>query len=142
MSDAVGIVVLIGRILFAVHFLVAATGHLTQGGMMVGYARSKGFPLAFGAGWPAGVWLLAGALSVLLGVWPELGALLIALFVVVTALGIHQFWTIQDPAQRQAEMLNFTRNVTFLGAAIALFGFFAAAGGDLKFALLKPLIHF
>jgi hypothetical protein len=39
--------------------------------MMEGYAKQMNFPLAAIAGWPTGLWLIAGSLSIALGVWPD-----------------------------------------------------------------------
>lgn len=142
MSDTAGLVLLAGRILFSVMFLVSGVGHLTRGQMMVGYARSKAFPLAAVSGWPTGLYLLVGALSVALGIWPDVGALLLALFVTVSAFYFHNFWAVEDPETRQTEQLNFFRNITLLGASIVLFACFASAGAGLQFALTAPLIQF
>ncbi len=46
MSDAAGVVVLIGHILFAYFFgAVAGVGHFKRDQMMRGYARQAGFPV-------------------------------------------------------------------------------------------------
>lgn len=66
-------------------------------------ARQTGFPIPAIAGWPVGLWLLAGALSVAVGVWPDLGSLMIAAFVVPAALFFHAFWKVEDQTQRQTE---------------------------------------
>lgn len=142
MTDAAGVLLLLGRILFAAFFVVSMLGHLTRGEMMVGYARSKRFPLAAFAGWPAGAWLALGALSIVLGVWPDIGALLLALFVALAAFGIHNFWTLTDPGQRQTERFSFFRNLTYLGAALALLAFFVSVGDKLKFTITGPLFRF
>ena len=142
MSDAAGVIFLIGRVLFVVFFAFAARSHLTSGPMMVGYARSKGAPLADLGGWPGGVWLAVGSLSIALGIWPDIGALMLALFVIPMAYFIHNFWTLKDAQQRQTELGNFNRNVTYLGAALALFATFVALGHNLKFTITGPLLHF
>lgn len=82
MSDAAGLVVLAGRILFAFFFgYVAAWGaHIKMGSMMEGYAKQMNFPLAAIAGWPTGLWLIVGSLSIALGVWPDVGSLMIIAF--------------------------------------------------------------
>jgi putative oxidoreductase len=141
-SDLVALVFLVGRILFVAFFVLSARGHLTRGQMIVGYARSKGFPLWAVSGWQAGVWLALGSASVALGVWPDLGALLLALFVLITAFGIHRFWEIAEPQPRQAEQMNFFRNLTYLGGALALFAAFVALGDQLRFSLTGPLLRF
>lgn len=68
------VVVLIGRILFAALFVVSAYAHFGQTDAMTGYARSKGVPAAKLAVLLGGVLLTLGALSILLGLWPDLGA--------------------------------------------------------------------
>ncbi len=71
MSTAAGVVVLIGRILFAYFFgAVSGVGHFKRDQMMRGYAQQAGFPVPAVAGWVAGLWLIVGAVSVGLGIWP------------------------------------------------------------------------
>jgi hypothetical protein len=50
-----GIVVLIGRVLFAVFFIRSGIAHVRKHEGMKGYARSTGFPFPSIGGWPAGV---------------------------------------------------------------------------------------
>ena len=35
---------------------------------------------------------------------------------------MHDFWNIEDPAQRQNEMINFSKNMALMGGALALMG--------------------
>jgi hypothetical protein len=35
---------------------------------------------------------------------------------------MHNFWKVEDPAQRQNDMINFSKNVALAGAALALLG--------------------
>jgi putative oxidoreductase len=42
------------------------------------------------------------------------------LFLVPVTLGMHQFWSIHDPAQRHIQFAMFAKNVSMLGAAICL----------------------
>ncbi len=141
MSDTAGIVFLVGRILFAAFFVTATMGHFTRGGMMVGYARTRGFALAGAGGGPAGVWLALGVASVVLGVWPEIGALLLAAFSAVTAFSVHTFWKDADPQRKLTEMQDHVRNWTFVGSALVLFSVFASLGARVPFVLVPPLIH-
>lgn len=139
MSAAAGIVVLVGRVVFALFFVVAAMGHFTRREQMVGYARSVGFPAPALAWWPSGVWLLAGAVSVALGAWPDVGVLILAAWSVPTLWWFHPFWKVEDEQQRMTQMQLFWRNVTFLGAAVTLFGLFATLGDQLRYTLTAPL---
>jgi len=142
-SAGAGVVVLVGRVLFALYFgAIAGMGHIRQSQNFEGYARSVGFPLVAVAGWPAGVWLVLGALSVALGVWPDVGALMIGLFVVVAAFFFHAYWTLEDATQKMSQGFLFWRNIIALGASVALFGLFATLGPELRFTITAPLFQF
>jgi putative oxidoreductase len=134
----VDVLVLIGRILFAALFLQSAIGHLTQTKGMAGYAASKGVPAAYAATLAGGIPLALGGLSVLLGVWADLGALLLVVFLVPTALLIHAFWKESGEA-RMLEMIQFNKDMALAGAALALAGLFVIAGDDLGLTLTGPL---
>lgn len=135
------VLILIGRILFAAVFIGSAIGHLTQAEAMSGYARGKGLPMPKEAVLGSGVVLLLGGLSVLLGVWADLGALLLFLFLVPTALLMHPFWKESDPEAKQGEMQHFNKDMALAGAALMLFAFFAHTG-DLGATITGPLFDF
>ncbi len=131
--------VLIGRILFVPLFLSSAVGHLTQSKGMAGYAASKGVPLPQAAVVASGAFMLVGALSVLLGVWPDAGALLLALFLIPTAVLMHPFWKEDDAGTRQSEMIQFNKDLALGGAALMLLGLFSIAGDDIGLLWTGPL---
>ncbi len=135
------VLVLIGRILFSALFLNSAVGHLTKSEMMAGYSKSKGVPAARAAVIVSGVLLLLGGLSVLLGIWPDLGALLLVVFLLPTAVLMHAFWKETDPMARQGDMIHFLKDVGLAGAALMLFALFAYVGDDLGLTITGPLFH-
>jgi uncharacterized membrane protein YphA (DoxX/SURF4 family) len=128
-------------VLFAVFFANSAYGHFKNHTMMTGYAKQTGVPVPVVAGWPSGAWLAAAAVSVAAGIWADLGALMLAVFVVPAAGFLHAFWKIEDPTQRQTQRMSFLRNVAFLGAALALFAVFASIDHGLRFAVTGSLLH-
>lgn len=142
MSNAAGLVVLIGRIVFAIQFLSGAMTHFRMPEQMVGYARAMKAPAPALGGIPAAIWLLAASISLILGIWPDLGALMVALWGIPTAFYIHGWWRYDDPQQQQTQQIIFFRNVAFVGAGIALFGFFVAVGDDVPFVLVPALLSF
>ncbi|GLF92710.1 DoxX family membrane protein [Streptomyces yaizuensis] len=135
------VLVLIGRILFVLLFLNSAVGHLTKARAMSGYAASKGVPAPAAAVVLSGLLLLAGSVSVLLGIWADLGALLLALFLFPTALLMHRFWQEEDPMAKQGDMIHFFKDVSLGGAALMLIAFFSYAGHDLGLTLTGPLFR-
>jgi putative oxidoreductase len=135
------IIVLIGRILFAALFLGSAVGHLTQTKAMAGYAASKRVPFAAATVFGSGVLLAVGALMVLLGVWADLGALLLVVFLVPTAVMMHNFWTLPDPQARQMDLIHFNKDIALAGGALLAFVLFAHAGDDIGLTITGPLFH-
>ena len=113
-----GTVVVLGRFLFALIFLMAGTNHFSK--QTVGYAASQGVPLAAIAVPLAGVLAIAGGLSILLGYRANLGAWLIVLFLVPVSLMMHKFWTVSDPMMAQNQMVHFMKNVSMLGGALLI----------------------
>ena len=118
------VVLLIGRILFAALFVGSGIGHLTQTKGMAGYAQSRGVPMAAAAVVASGILILVGAALVVLGLWGDLGALLLVLFLLPTAVLMHAWWGESDPMSKQMEMVQFNKDVGLAGAALAFFWVF------------------
>src|SRR6201984_2533686 len=113
-----GTVVVLGRFLFALIFLMAGANHFNR--QTIGYAASQGVPLAAIAVPLSGVLAIAGGLSILLGYRAKLGAWLIALFLVPVSLMMHKFWAVADPMMQQMQMVMFMKNVAILGGALLI----------------------
>ncbi|MEV6138829.1 DoxX family protein [Nocardia sp. NPDC051990] len=105
-------------------FLGSAVGHFMQTDAMTAYAQIRGLPLARVSVLAGGVVLAVGGLSVLLGVWADLGALLLVIMLVPTAFLMHQFWRETDPQAKQGEMIHFNKDLSLAGASLMLFAFF------------------
>jgi putative oxidoreductase len=133
------LIVLIARVLFVGVFLVSAMGHLTQTGMMAGYAASKGVPLARPVVLISGVQILLGALSVLLGVWADLGALLLVAFLVPTAFVMHGFWREAEPQAKMTEQVQFVKDLALAGGALFVFVLVASLGEELGLVVTSSL---
>jgi uncharacterized membrane protein YphA (DoxX/SURF4 family) len=132
--------VLIGRVLFLAIFLYSAIPHLTKTTMMAGYAKSKGVPLPWPATFVGGILLLAGGISVLLGIWADLGALLLAVFLLPTAVLMHAFWR-ESGEGRMTEQTQFLKDTALAGAALMLTGLISIAGHGLGLTITGPLFH-
>lgn len=129
---------LIGRVLFSAIFLASGFGHLANAEEMSRYAASKGAPAPKASVLGTGVMLLAGGLSVLLGVWMEIGTWLLALFLFAAAFTMHDFWTIEDPGERSGQQAHFMKNLALAGAAIVLYWVVQTHGYG-PFTLGEPL---
>ena len=136
MSDTAGLILLAGRIVFALFFVMAGYRHIVGGAQMTEYARGVGFPVPALAPWPSGIVLAAGGVSIAAGIWPDIGALLLIAFLVPAAVWFHPFWKTPDD-QTQSQL--FFRNVTLIGACIALFAVFTGLGDGLRYAVTDAL---
>lgn len=114
------ILVLGARFLFSMIFLFSGLGHFTQTEQMAQYAASKKVPAPKLGVIVTGIMLMLGGLSVLLGAYVEIGALLIVVFLVPTSFLMHNFWTIKDPMMKQNDMIMFMKNMALTGAAILI----------------------
>jgi putative oxidoreductase len=139
MSNLAGAILLVGRILFACLFAFSARGHIQHHARYVGIARGK-LPMPVVAGWPTGVFLLLADVSIVAGIWPDVGALMVAAFLLPATLLFHPFWTIADAAVRRTQQGSFYRNVTLVGAALSLFALLTAVG-HIAFALTGTAIR-
>lgn len=133
------IVFLIGRILFAFMFVMSGINHLTKADHMVGYAQFKGVPYPKLAVQGSGVVLALGGLSVILGVWADLGAIVLAALLVVMAVKMHNFWAIEDPQAKQADMIGFMKNISMAGGALFMFALMAIEGAEYGPAITESL---
>jgi putative oxidoreductase len=113
---------LLGRFILGGYFLSSGLNHFKHREQMTQYAASKGVTTADTAVVASGAMLVGGGVSLLLGMKPSLGALTVLGFLAAVSPQMHDFWNVQDPQQRQSEMINFTKNVALMGAMLAVVG--------------------
>lgn len=115
MTDAL---FLIGRIVLGLFYLFNASNHILNVKAMAGYAKSKGVPLPTLATLGTSMMLLLGGLSVMLGIYPDVGVALLVIFLVPTAFIMHNFWTVSDPQMRMMEMIQFSKDLALAASAL------------------------
>jgi len=113
---------LLGRLVFGGFFLYSGIHHFTQRKPMAQYVGAKNVPFPDVAVLATGAALTLGGASILLGIKPKLGAAAVAAFLAGVSPIMHDFWRAEDPQKRQAEMVNFTKNMALLGGSLALMG--------------------
>jgi uncharacterized membrane protein YphA (DoxX/SURF4 family) len=113
--------------------------HLGEGGKQGReYARSLGAPSPDLLVPLSGVAIIAGGLMIALGIWADLGALLIIGFLVGITPIMHAYWKIDDPQMRAIQSAMFFKNVALLGAALILF-YIYNQGQDLDLSITDAL---
>jgi putative oxidoreductase len=117
-SSASGPITFLGRVLFALIFLMSGPRHFMS--QTIAYAASQGVPMASIAVPFSGLLAFVGGLLILLGYRARIGAWLIALFLVGVTPMMHNFWAVSDPMARQMQMIMFMKNVAMLGGALMI----------------------
>ncbi|QLD84169.1 DoxX family protein [Natronomonas halophila] len=116
-STLSGAAFLLSRVLFALAIGYLALGNLFDLESSVGYAESKGAPLAVVSVPLGSLGLIVGSLAVLTGVYPAVGALAVLAFLVPITAIMHDFWTMEGQ-DRQNEQVHFLKNVGLIGSAL------------------------
>lgn len=109
---------LAGRVLVGVYYLWSAFKHFANMGSMAKYVASHGIPMPEAAVIVSGVLLAIAGVTLLLGIYPHIGVASLVLFFVPVTLIMHAFWADSEPAARQANLINFTKNVALLGSSL------------------------
>jgi uncharacterized membrane protein YphA (DoxX/SURF4 family) len=122
-----GVAFLLGRILFGGVLAFMGLNHFMQREQMSGYADAKGLPAPGVAVLGSGALLVGGGLGIVLGAFPVLAAAGLAAFLVLSAVAMHDFWTVEDPESQQQEMTDFLKNVALAGGALVLLAVGGAA---------------
>lgn len=133
------IVLLLARIVFAFMFLGSGLNHFKHTEAMTGYAQFKKVPLPKLSVQLSGLVCILGGLSVILGVWADMGALALAILLVAMAVKMHDFWN-ADEASKQVEMIGFLKNISMAGGALFIFAI--AAQENVKYGptIVKSLL--
>ena len=134
-------VFLIARLLFAFIFLLSAIGHITKANDMAGYAKFKGAPGGKFGVIVSGITFGLGALMVALGIYGDLGALLIFVTLIPVTFFMHNYWTLSDAQAKQGDQVMFNKNLGLMGGALGFFLLFAVTAANLGWTITGPLFH-
>jgi uncharacterized membrane protein YphA (DoxX/SURF4 family) len=112
------IVLVIGRVLFALLFISSGVSHLTKLEAMTGYAQYKKVPAAKLSVVLSGLMILVGGIYIAFGV-----------YLIPTSFLMHAFWKETDATAKQNETIGFFKNLSLAGAALIIFAL-VATGTD------------
>lgn len=112
----------LGRMVFGGFFLYNAIHHFKETKGLAAYAGYKGVPNPDQAVLISGALLAVGATSVLLGVKPKIGTHALVSFLAAVSPAVHDFWNIPEQGEHMNQMINFSKNMALLGAALLLMG--------------------
>lgn len=135
------VLLLVGRILFGLIFVGSMYGHLSETEATAGYAEMRGVPNSKMMVQISGVLMGLGGLGVIFGVWMDLAALGLVVYVLIAAFMVHHFWTDDDEMAKNMEMANFMKNLSIAGGGLVIF-VLAGAGAPMGWELGSRLFDF
>lgn len=99
---------------------------------MTGYAKYKKLPAAKFGVLISGLFFLLGGVYIAIGLWVDLGALLLAITLILAAVIFHNFWKETDATAKQNEMIAFNKDLALAGASLIIFAliYSGAISGD------------
>jgi putative oxidoreductase len=115
------VVLFIGQLLFAALFITSGMAHFAKLEAMTGYAQYKKLPAAKLGVMVSGLFFLVGGILIVIGTYVDLGALLIAITLVLAAFIFHNFWKESDANTKMQEQIAFNKDISLAGAALMLF---------------------
>lgn len=119
----------VGRMAFCVIFFLSAVSNLIPNYSGVVHQMGlKGIPYPDLSLAAAIAFLLCGSVFVTIGYQARFGALLIAVFLGLATYYFHDFWNAKDDALREAELIQFFKNLAMFGAALFLVANGSGAG--------------
>jgi putative oxidoreductase len=124
------IITILGRIMLAAIFLMSALGNkIPQFNGVVEKMTAEGVPAANVMLSGAIVFLIVGAVSIIIGYKARIGAALLFAFLALATYFFHDFWTFApDSKEFQMQMIQFMKNLALMGAMLILFANGAGAG--------------
>jgi len=117
---------LLGRILLGLLFLVAGIRQLMYYDGSVGYFGRLGFPVPVVTTWLSIVIHVAGGLSLMAGWKTKSVSWLLLLLVLIATFMAHRFWQ-ADPAQYGNQLNHFLKNIAIVGGLLYVIAFGAGA---------------
>lgn len=136
---------LVGRILFAGVFVWAGISHLIDlDGSTRAAATRVAEPAARFLTVASSIAYILGGLSVILGIWGDLGALLLIVTLIPVTFVGYTFWAERDPDVRRMQQALFLKNIALIGGAVLLFSFFArdTFGAGLPYTMTDGVFSF
>ena len=133
------VVFLLGRLLFVYLFVESGLMNLVAKRQQVDAAAAHDVPEPELAVRAAGLLAVVGGLSVALGVYGDVGAQMITVFLLGVTPVIHAYWREAEAAKKRAQRINFMKNVGLLGGALVLFYTWNQLQGDAGLSITDPL---
>lgn len=120
-NPLIGVTSVAGRVLLAGIFFMSAVGNkIPNFSAVAGYMAGEGVPAPQVLLAGAIAFLIVGSASIALGYKARVGAALLLVFLMAATYFFHDFWTFDDPAERQNQTIQFMKNASLMGAMLLI----------------------
>jgi uncharacterized membrane protein YphA (DoxX/SURF4 family) len=113
-------ILLLSRLILGFYFIFNAFNHFRNLNSLAGWVQSKNLPAPKLLVLLSGFFLLVGGVTILLGIYVEIGVLALTLFFLPVTFLMHDFWRETDPQIKMMHMINFMKNLALWSAILAL----------------------
>lgn len=113
-------IAILGRVLLSAIFLVSGLGKLAHWKETEALIAGRGLPAASLLLIGAVVFEITGGLAVISGFKVRAGTVILLVFLTLATLFFHNFWTYPEAA-RQAQVVQFLKNLAIAGGLVTLF---------------------
>ena len=118
-NQLIGLTSVAGRVLLVGIFFMSAVGNkIPNFSQIAGYMASEGVPAPQVMLAGAIAFLIIGSVLIAVGYQARVGAALLLVFLVAATYFFHDFWTFDDPAERQNQTIQFMKNASMMGAML------------------------
>ena len=118
-NQLIGVTSVAGRVLLVGIFIMSAVGNkIPSFSQIAGYMASEGVPAPQVMLAGAIAFLIIGSVLIAVGYQARVGAALLLVFLVAATYFFHDFWTFDDPAERQNQTIQFMKNASMMGAML------------------------
>ncbi len=111
---------LLSRIILGLYFLFNGFNHFLNLNYMAEWVKNKNIPAPKLMVVLTGILLLIGGISILFGIYIEIGILALTLFFLPVTFIMHDFWREKDPQMKMIHMINFMKNLALWAAILSL----------------------
>lgn len=131
------VVFIVGKVLLVVLAVMSGfTFHFSR--QAVEYTRQSGAPAPEITVPLSGLGFIVGGLMIVLGIWADLGALIMIATLLPISFYMHAFWNFEGE-QRQMQMQHFMKNMGIIGGLIIVFWLYNQ-GQDVDASITDALI--
>ncbi len=113
-------ILLLSRLILGFYFIFNAFNHFRNLNSLAGWVQSKNLPAPKLLVILSGFFLLVGGVTILLGIYVEIGVLSLTLFFLPVTFLMHDFWRETDPQMKMMQMINFMKNLALWAAILTL----------------------